>query len=68
MAFAYDPKRDVMTGHDFPGVVGHGMHDYAMDEIEVGARVAQALSDPDQAWWETIGYARLAADTTGAES
>jgi hypothetical protein len=69
MAWRYDARRDVMTGHDFPGVAGNGMHDYMLDEIEFGARATMALNDPDQSWWELIGNDLLAAaDTPGVES
>lgn len=33
------------------GLAGPGMHDYLMDEVEFGARVAQQLDDPDQVFW-----------------
>ncbi len=53
MTWKYDRRRDVMTGHDHPGVCGNGMHTFTLDELEVGARAAMAL-DPveEQAWWE----------------
>ena len=33
------------------GLAGNGMHDFVMDEVEYGARVAMALDDPEQAFW-----------------
>lgn len=40
-----------MIDHDFPGVRGNGFHDFMMDEIELGARVALAIQDPEQWFW-----------------
>lgn len=54
MGWGYDHRRDMMTGHDYPGVCGHGMHQYTIDELELGARAAFALDDPQQWWWELI--------------
>lgn len=48
-----------MVGHDFPAVCGSGMHDFTLTEIEVGARAALALGDPEQAWWELIGNPQI---------
>jgi hypothetical protein len=62
MAWIYDGRTDRLTGHDFPGAVGRGMHDFMLDEIEFGARVAMALDDPDQWWWELIGHDLRIAD------
>lgn len=33
------------------GTVGPGYHDFIMDEIEFGPRVAMALDDAEQAFW-----------------
>lgn len=33
------------------GLVGNGYHDFLMDEIEVGPRVAMAFDEEDQAFW-----------------
>jgi hypothetical protein len=63
MGWRYNRRLDRMIGHDFPGVCGHGMHDFMVDEIEFGARATMALGDPDQAWWKLIGNDLLAADT-----
>lgn len=46
---------DRFVGHDYPGVVGNGFVAYEIDELELGARAAQALGDSEQGWWETIG-------------
>ncbi len=46
---------DRMVGHDYPAVCGPGMHHFMLTELEVGARAALALDDPEQAWWELIG-------------
>lgn len=45
-------RDDRMVGHDYPGVCGPGMHDFTLTELELGARAALALDDPEQAWWE----------------
>lgn len=57
----YDRRRDVMTGHDYPGVCGAGMHAFTVDELELGARAALAIDDPDgdQWWWVLIGDSLL---------
>lgn len=54
-----DPRTDRMLGHDYPGVRGPGFVQWEIDELELGARVALMLDDPEQAWWETIGRALL---------
>ena len=51
MSWDYDPKRDMLTGHDYPGVCGAGMAEYQLAELELGARAAAAAGDPDQWWW-----------------
>lgn len=33
------------------GLAGSGMHDFLIDEIEYGGRVAVQLDDPEQAFW-----------------
>lgn len=48
MSYRYDPKLDRMVGHDWPGVHGPGLHQWVMDEVELGARAALALDDPEQ--------------------
>lgn len=57
----YNKKLDRSIGHDYPGVCGNGMHNFIMDEIELGARVAILIDDPDgdQWWWELIGNKEL---------
>lgn len=55
----YNRTLDRMTGHDYPGVHTHGFVNWEIDEIELGARVAMALDDPEQAWWELIGTPTL---------
>lgn len=52
MKWRYNRHTDRMTGHDFPGECGEGMHRFTLDELELGARVAQELDDPEQWWWE----------------
>lgn len=56
MTWRYDRRRDVMTGHDHPGVCGNGMHDFTLDEAELGARVALQLDEgrDDQTYWELV--------------
>lgn len=53
---SYRYKNDRMLGHDYPGVYGHGFPKWELDELELGARAALALDDPEQWWWELIGY------------
>lgn len=50
----YNRTLDRMTGHDYPGVRSHGFVRWEIDELELGARVAIALDDPEQAWWEQL--------------
>lgn len=52
MTYRYDIRRDCLTGHDWPGLHGSGFERYVLDEIEVGARAAMGLDDPEQWWWE----------------
>lgn len=59
MSLRYDQRRDVMAGHDYPGVHGPGMHDFTLHEVELGARVALLLDTENQAWWELIGNKML---------
>jgi hypothetical protein len=56
---SYDYRNDRMVGHDYPGVHGSGFVQWELDELELGARVAMLLDDPEQAWWETIGQTLL---------
>ena len=51
----YDRRLDRGIGHDYPGVRSPGFVRWELDEIELGYRVACALDDPDQTWWELIG-------------
>jgi hypothetical protein len=53
---------DRLIGHDYPGVRSSGFVQYELDELELGARVAMAIDDPEQAWWEIIGRQRLKED------
>jgi len=62
MTWGYDRRRDMMTGHDYPGVCGHGMHQFQLDELEFGARATIALDDPEQWWWVLIGDPMLEAE------
>lgn len=48
----YDRTTDRTVGHDYPGSHGQGIHQFLLDEMELGARAAMALDDPEQAWWE----------------
>lgn len=59
MTWRYNRRTDRFEGHDHPGVCGTGMARFVLDELEVGARAAMALDDPDQWWWELIGYPEL---------
>lgn len=61
MTSYYRADLDRVVTHDYPGVHGAGMHQFILDEIEVGARAALALGDPEQAWW------CLNADAVAAE-
>lgn len=51
----YNRKTDRFGGHDYPGAYGNGFPQWEIDEIEMGARVALALDDPEQWWWEVYG-------------
>lgn len=55
----YNRTIDRMLGHDYPGVYGNGFVQWELDELELGARVAMAIDDPEQAWWEIIGFPML---------
>lgn len=55
----YNRTLDRMIGHDYPGVYSHGFVDWEIDELELGARAAMAIDDPEQAWWEIIGTPML---------
>jgi hypothetical protein len=58
----YDARLDRLITHD--GAVacrGNGMIGFVLDEMELGARVALALDESDQWWWELIGN-RLAVE------
>lgn len=52
MSYRYSRAFDRFVGNDYPGVCGNGMHNFIIDEIELGARVALALDEEDQWWWE----------------
>lgn len=56
---AYKRVLDRMVGHDYPGVYSQGFVQFEIDELELGARVAMAIDDPEQAWWEIIGTPML---------
>lgn len=52
----YDRKLDrLITHNSVTSSYSNGMHDFIMDEMELGARVALALGEEDQAWWVLIG-------------
>lgn len=55
----YNRTLDRGVGHDYPGVYSHGFVDWEIDELELGYRAACFLNDPEQAWWELIGYPSL---------
>ncbi len=61
MGYKYCRRIDRMIGNDYPGVCGNGMHDFMLDEIELGARVALALDEEDQWWWE-IYHEKICAE------
>lgn len=48
----YDRKTDRFIGHSHPGSLSRRFVDFEIDEMEVGARAALALGDPEQWWWE----------------
>lgn len=59
-----DRTRDQWVGHDYPGVVGSGFGDFVLDEVELGARAAISIGDPEQTWW--VIYAKqIQADQEG---
>lgn len=52
MSLRYDVKLDKIVGHDYPGAHHNGFYQYEVDEIELGARVAIQIDDPEQWFWE----------------
>ena len=57
----YNRKLDRLITHNTAlGSYGHGMHDFIMDELELGARVAMAFDEEEQAWWEIVGNKLIA--------
>ena len=53
MSLRYDRRLDRMVGgNSVTGRYGHGMHQFTVDELELGARAALEIQDPEQAWWE----------------
>ncbi len=54
-------RNDRLVGHDYPGVRGNGFVRWELDELELGARVAMALDDPEQ-WWWTLNAEQIEAD------
>lgn len=36
------------------GLYGAGMHQFVLDEMELGSRVAQQLDDPEQWLWVSL--------------
>lgn len=53
MSYQYSKKLDMLVGHDsLTGSLSHGWPDYLLDEIELGARVAIQINDPEQWFWE----------------
>lgn len=56
MKNSYDVKLDrLITHNSINSNYSNGFHDFIMDELELGARVAIALDEEDQAWWNVIG-------------
>jgi hypothetical protein len=64
----YCLKLDRLIGHDYPGVHGAGFPSYELDEIELGARVAIQLDDPEQWFWELHGNDLYLREMQGQES
>lgn len=64
MSLRLDRATDRYVGHDYPGVMGGGFTQFELDEIELGGRVAQAIDDPEQSWWE-IHCERIERDQQG---
>lgn len=53
MSYQYDHATDRVRGHSgLSGAHGPQFVQWEMDELELGARVAYALDEPDQWWWE----------------
>jgi hypothetical protein len=53
MSLKYDRNTDRFLGHDsLSGSYSHGFVDFEITELEIGARAAIALDDPEQWWWE----------------
>lgn len=57
MALRYDRTTDRYVGHGTG--LGGGWPHFLLDEIELGARAALCLDDPEQWWWELIGREAL---------
>lgn len=69
MTSSYNRKLDrLITHNSVTGSYGHGMHDFIIDEIELGARAALTIGDPEQAWWEVVGNKKLVELMNGDSS
>lgn len=52
----YNHKLDrLITHNSVTSNYSNSFHDFIMDELELGARVALAINEPEQAWWEIVG-------------
>lgn len=62
MTSKYDVKFDRLVTHNSVySNYSSSFHDFVMDELELGARVAIALDAEDQTWWVLIGDPLLVA-------
>ena len=53
MGYKHDKLHDRMVGHDpLTGDFSSDFHQFVLDEMELGARVAIMINDPEQWWWE----------------
>ncbi len=52
MSWRLDRVTDRWVGHDHPGVISSGFGRFVLDELELGARAAYLIGEPDQWWWE----------------
>lgn len=55
MGYLYNRRRDQLQGHDYPGLHDNGWPTYEHNEMELGARVAMMLDDPEQWFWDLFG-------------
>lgn len=68
MGWRLDRETDRWVGHDYPAMVGPSFTTYERDEMELGARAALMIDEPDQAWWELIGLRAMHPESRQQDS